>query len=80
MVKMSDEEFNRLQTILNLYMKLDSFPPSIKNFDKWLEVNRARQLKAIAKEELFRKHVDSLPQTKLAREERAKEQRENKRV
>jgi hypothetical protein len=42
-------------------MKLDSFPPSIKNFDKWLEINRARQQREIEREEIFRKHVDSLP-------------------
>lgn len=36
---MDDKEFNRLQNILNIYSKLDSMPPSVKNFDKWLEIN-----------------------------------------
>ncbi len=42
LVKMSDKEFNRLQTLLSIYSKLDSFPAQIKNFDKWLEINREK--------------------------------------
>lgn len=45
LTKLSDQEFTRLQTILSLYSKLNSFPPSLKNFDAWLDNNRLRQLK-----------------------------------
>eukprot|EP00347_Sterkiella_histriomuscorum_P023735 403333566 len=79
LIKLSEQEFTRLQTLLNIYSKLDSFPPSIKNFDKWLEINRIHQQNAYEKEEQFKKHVASLPQTKEKNAKRQFEQKEQKR-
>lgn len=80
LLKMDDVEFNRLQTILNLYAKLDSFPPSLKNFDKWLEINQLRQQKQSVKDEIMRKHIESLPQTKEKRLRNKEKLKEEKRV
>ena len=64
LVKLSEEEFARLQTLLSIYAKLDSFPPTIGNMDKWLEINRLHQQRAYDREEEFKRHVASLPKTK----------------
>ena len=77
---MGEEEFNRLQTILNLYAKLDAFPPSLKNFDKWLESNQRRQQQLLEKEELMRRHVESLPKTRIRNRQREEKAREDRRV
>lgn len=80
LTNMDEKEFNKLQTILNIYSKLESLPPSVKNFDKWLELNQKHQQKGIEKELAMKKHVDSLPQTKERRERIKSERKEEKRI
>ena len=43
---LSDREFRKLQFLLDIYSKLESFPPKVKNPEKYAQVLEKQQARA----------------------------------
>jgi hypothetical protein len=78
---MSDRDFRKYTTILDLYSKMEAMPPKGKEQQrKWFETIQRRESILKNKQKVMKEHVNNLRQTKERRQANLVKAREHQRV